>query len=480
MVLGSTHTLSIQRNNDSLSAIIIGSLALLIGLIVVILIVWNTTKRKNRTHIANDNFTGVAYTHCSTKKLNWPLRNAFTEKGIIFLSPGYVYNLAHQPSRQPRQIIYIPCNYNNSDWDIHEFLKTIKPSRTTGAAQIITAAVLGCNKLCSKNGLWSVLERVYRRDGAKTITPESWVITAQIPQFKQIIHIRGQSHNTSNTRSQAFILKKNIQGKQGLLLSNSPATLGGLLATPDKYAVAQRYLPNPYLIHGRKLNIRLYVLITISRDSSPAHPEWWLYTRGKCIYTNRTYTPLPANTTIRSGSEQDLPLLEQHFTSLNLDSDRVYSQEHCPESLDELYKYMSRRGEDWTLIWHKIQLGLKKVVAAYQDKLSIPGVVDKAYQIFGVDYIISADPKTGKPQEPYLLEFNKGPEMKFKSPQDHELKSGLQIDILELVLGTKNTPHITNHTTNHPANQNTNQDKWIQINSKDKSKGKSKDNGKIN
>jgi hypothetical protein len=385
--------------------------------------------------------------------------------GIQFIPPTEIINLdEHQSTGYLKQVIYIPCNYNNSDWDIQEFLKDFGANQlstlksTQRRPVIITAAVLGCNKLCSKNGLWSVLEKTYHREMAKKITPESWVIPAQSAKFKTLLNTRQTTNPLSVNSPTAFILKKNIQGKRGLLLSNSRDTLLGLLSTSAQkdYAVAQYYLPNPYLIHGRKMNIRLYILITISKDSK--QPEWWLYTQGKCIYTNREYRQLPKNTTIKSGTDRDLPLLEQHFTSLNLDADRVYSQEHCPESLAELHEYMSSRGENWPQIWKKIQLGLKRVAMAYLDKLSKPKLAQKAYQIFGADYIISADPKTGAPKEPYLLEFNKGPEMKYKSPQDPELKSGLQTDILELVLGQANT------------NTNTKQEKWILLNPVNKSK----------
>ena len=431
---------------------IIYILAVVFALILLISCVVLSLRTDGATTHKYPNYANVAYSHCSVKPLNRPFRQAFNKLGIQFIHPAEIINLAHKPRTQVQKIIYIPCSYNNSDWDIREFLKDFgtQPFQPV----IITAALLGCNKLCAKNGLWSVLERVYRREMAKTITPESWVIPAQSAQFKTLLNAR------DNNPLPAFILKKNIQGKQGLLLSNSRDTLLGLLITPCDYAVAQRYLQNPYLINGRKLNIRLYILITISRDS--IRPEWWLYTYGKCIYTNHGYSQLPKNTTIKSGAEHDMELLEQHFTSLNLDSDRVYSQEHCPESLSDLQKYMTSRSEDWSLVWQKIQLGLAKVAAAYQDKLSKPKQAHKAYQIFGADYIISSDPKNGKPQEPYLLEFNKGPEMKYKSPNDPELKSGLQTDILELVLGQPNTTTTTN--------TNTKQEKWILVNSVNKSK----------
>jgi hypothetical protein len=77
--------------------------------------------------------------------------------------------------------------------------------------------------------------------------------------------------------------------------------------------------------------------------------------------------------------------------------------------------------------------------------------------------------------EPYLLEFNKGPEMKYKSPKDNSLKSGLQIDILDLVLGQQPTPHTKKAINTHTTNKT---NKWLLLNSVDKSKNKSKSKSK--
>jgi hypothetical protein len=391
----------------------------------------------------------VVYTHCAQKPLNRPMRNAFSKLGIKFISPDKIIYLAQQPRQKLQKIIYIPCSNNNSDLDIQQFFRGKKLLSYGKRVQWLTAAVLGCNKLCSKNGLWSVLETTYGRPDSRKITPESWVIPADVSTIRSLIY----NPETHKKHPLALIFKKNIQGKQGLLLTNSPAEIRKLISAKaghnnNNYCVAQRYIDQPYLIHGRKLNIRLYVLVVLSPVSGSS---WWLYPSGKCIYTNRQYELLPPGTTIQSGSDEQISVLEQHFTSLNLDPQKVYQEEQCPETLDELHEYMLAREEDWHRIWETIQLGLQKVARAYTGKLTAyPNSV--GYQIFGVDYILTrTDKDSGSNITPYLLEFNKGPEMKYKSPRDKELKQGLQHDILELVLGHK------------PG-------KWLLLNSVNKSK----------
>lgn len=448
MVLGQQIILSAKTHNKepingiSTTKFIILALLMIGVLVIICLAVYIGSKPVVRS------IGGAVYTHYSLKPLNHSHRIAFRTLGIKFKSSEQIINLAQQPGQKPQKIIYIPCNYNNSDEDIQGFFGRKQLFDSGNWVLWLTAAVLGCNKICSKNGLWSVLETTYGRQEATHIMPESWVIPAQTPAIRRMM--RKLDRDTGKLQLPTLIFKKNIQGKQGLLLTNSPAEIRKIIgnsAEPnDKYSVAQRYLEKPYLIHGRKLNIRLYVLIVVSEFGS----SWWLYRAGKCIYTNCQYEVLPADTTIRSGFENQINLLERHFTSLNLDTKKAYQEERCPESLEELQEYMQHRGENWPRIWKNIQLGLQKVARSYTGKLTA-FMGSEAYQIFGVDYILTEPTEDGVHITPYLLEFNKGPEMKYKSPKDQELKQGLQIDILELVLGQQT-------------------DKWLLLNSATKSK----------
>ena len=64
--------------------------------------------------------------------------------------------------------------------------------------------------------------------------------------------------------------------------------------------------------------------------------EWLLFKEGKCIYTNKRYDK---DNSLRNDYITDK---EQHFTSLNLDIDKVYLDEALPESLEDLQTYLGK------------------------------------------------------------------------------------------------------------------------------------------
>jgi hypothetical protein len=80
-----------------------------------------------------------------------------------------------------------------------------------------------------------------------------------------------------------YILKKNIQRKEGLKLTSDLNTI--LNAKDESYKVVQKYLTNLYLINKRKVNLRIYLLILIKDNKI----YFYMSNIGKCIYTNKEF-----------------------------------------------------------------------------------------------------------------------------------------------------------------------------------------------
>ena len=333
--------------------------------------------------------------------------------------------------------LYIPCSYNY----IEQELAKLSP----GPGVRYIYAIKGCDQLCSKNDLWSALKMQYGRDLASNIMPLTWVLNDPA-EYKEFQRYYLQYKSVRPT----FILKKNIQGKRGLHITQDIAEITDIRDSDD-FKVVQRYVDNSYCIQGYKLNIRLYVVIICHRGMV----DWYLYNRGKCIYTNKKYDPelslLGSNLTDK----------EQHFTSYNLDTAEKYGQYALPESLDDLANWMGKQAFD--SVWNQIQARLAQVKVCYAGKLCMLDTLDEqvCFQLFGLDFILreqkpgndTAVPRNSKltlsgrfstPHgmgvdaginlEPLLLEFNKGPEMIYKSPGDKVLKTGLISNMLDMVL----------------------------------------------
>ena len=94
-----------------------------------------------------------------------------------------------------------------------------------------------------------------------------------------------------------YILKKNIQRKQGLKMTNKMDEI--VSASKDNFKVAQLYMKNTYLINKRKINLRLYLLITCHNGKV----KGYLHKQGKCIYTNKDFNHNDLNHTNNTNTD---------------------------------------------------------------------------------------------------------------------------------------------------------------------------------
>ena len=102
----------------------------------------------------------VSYTKCKKKEIK-NLKKEIYDK----------YNIDYKKDGEHDWDIYLPCGYNN----VENELKKIKVSHNK---QVIFG-ISGCDKIISKNSLWSLLENYYGRNEAKNIMPESFVLSNQ-------------------------------------------------------------------------------------------------------------------------------------------------------------------------------------------------------------------------------------------------------------------------------------------------------------
>jgi hypothetical protein len=434
------------------------TLALLSICIIGISILIYRAKSKSKTlHPAPSN--QLKYYKCPGRDINQA-----TKTGLA--TAGFVKGMDPASSE-----LYIPCSYNY----VEQELAKLNP----GAVVRYIYAIKGCDQLCSKNDLWLALKTHYGSELASTIMPLTWVLNDPA-EYKEFQRYYLQNKEAMPT----FILKKNIQGKRGLYITRDISEISKL-RTSDDFKVVQRYVDNPYTIRGYKLNIRLYVVIICHKGMV----DWYLYNRGKCIYTNKKYDP---EISLLGSNLADK---EQHFTSYNLDTSEKYIQLGLPESLDDLANWMgnpafdsvpfalnsrpfcsgttdivpacrsasgSRTGSLFacrqagkkkrevglefsgtpvSTVWSRIQARLGQVKECYAGKLCMQDTLDEqvCFQLFGLDFILREQKPVSKADpiielEPLLLEFNKGPEMIYKSPGDKALKTGLISNMLDMVL----------------------------------------------
>ena len=95
----------------------------------------------------------------------------------------------------------------------------------------------GCDSIVAKNHIWSSIVNCYGRNKAIKLMPETYILydDNDINLFKQ-----NYSYND------IYILKKNVQRKEGLKLTKDiNDVINGIY---DDYKVAQKYIRNMYLV----------------------------------------------------------------------------------------------------------------------------------------------------------------------------------------------------------------------------------------
>ena len=275
--------------------------------------------------------------------------------------------------------LYLPYNYVHIDKELSSI--DIPVSK-------YIFGLIGCAPINRKNDLWDILEKAYGRDGAKRIMPESFIIN--IPhQFE--VALKEVRCGT------VLICKKNLERKKGLALTFTEHDLKK--AKNEDYKVAQRFLTNTMQIDGRKMNMRLYYMIRKYKGKI----QFFVNKNGKVLYTkNKTGNNIT---------------FETHITS-QMDV-KLYETENIPHDFKELKNVIGE--ESYKRIWEKIidkTTDLSKAIAPMLSK-NTTHENKVCFQLFGMDIILESD------GEPYILELNRGPDMKVKCKKDKKLKENI-------------------------------------------------------
>lgn len=180
--------------------------------------------------------------------------------------------------------------------------------------------------------------------------------------------------------------------------------------TPESYVV-QRYLDDPYLIGGRKFDLRVYVLVT-----SYIPLKIWVYREGFARLSNTRFS---------------LDTIDDTYVHLT----NVAVQKMAPD-------YDPEKGSKWSVRQLRIYLnarhGKEQVDLCFQliddifirSLLSVQKIMvnDKhCFELYGYDILLDFNLK------PWLLEVNASPSLTASSQEDYELKCRLLDDVLNVI-----------------------------------------------
>lgn len=304
---------------------------------------------------------------------------------------GYIEHLKNNNYKKgiKKWNIWFPQGYN----DIDNKLKSLK---ILNDEQIIFA-IPNCDSIVSKYNVWKSLENYYGRKEASSIIPESFLLDD-----------KEQLNKIPNT---TLILKKKKQRKEGLKITSDIDYIKEK-SVKDDFLIAQKMITPPFLVNNRKINLRIYMMLTLHKNILNVYFNNY----GTCIYTRDEY-------------KKDSTSFETNITSYKLDMD-IYKDN--PLTLEQLKTYMKDNGLDHEELFNRIKFKIYLFINAMKDQLGNNKYKNNlCCQVFGLDFIIDSD------MEPFLLECNKGPEMKPKITYIND-PDNITNDMLEIIEDLKN------------------------------------------
>lgn len=299
-----------------------------------------------------------------------------------------------------KAIEYIKCNFL-----LFESLNFI--DQTLAKLSIPTSVkflygIRGSDYMASKSNLAQII----KNKGFGEIIPVTY-----IPERHEDMELLIKNHD--NTK--IYIMKKNIQRQEGILITRS---LDEIMQKMKDYVVIQELLKDPYLISKRKINIRVYLLITVDTQSQC---QFYIYHNGFMYYTAAFYEPDSADP-------------EKNITTGYIDR-KVY--EENPLTIKDLEQYLGK--QDFSILWTNLKNVVQKLKHCYKDLLfesnsKLPGT---KFNIYGIDIAVDSQLNVK------LMEINKGADLSAKDKRDKEVKENLVRDCFTLV-GICNTGNATN------------------------------------
>jgi hypothetical protein len=211
-----------------------------------------------------------------------------------------------------------------------------------------------------------------------------------------------KNHKPGNT----YILKKNLQRQEGMSITDDVDFIVKS-ALKEGYIVCQELLQNPLLVNRRKINLRIYLIVVITRNVC----DFYIYNNGFIYYTPKYFE--------KNNWDKDV-----NITTGYIDR-KVY--ETNPLTLQDLYGYLGK--EKSTILNKNIIKCFQSIHEIYKKEL-----VTLNKQTPGIKFVImGCDIAPDENLDVKIHEINKGPDLSYKDERDKQVKYNLTKDTFGLI-----------------------------------------------
>ncbi|CAH8478004.1 unnamed protein product [Schistosoma guineensis] len=281
----------------------------------------------------------------------------------------------------------------------------------------------GSFQLGRKDKLWINLNQLRSRFRKKSIdfVPRTFCLPGDLKSLKEFwTHNETTSKKSSNDEALFHFRPKWIMKPPASARGVGVKLVRGWSDIPkQRRVIVQSYINQPYLIDGKKFDIRLYVFVA---GFSPLRA--YVYREGLVRFASQKY----------STSAQQLRNRFVHLTNYSVNkynkTDESFVSNH-KWKLSTLWSYLTERGADVPNLWSRIVDIVFKTLSSVVS--CIATMVDQncrrrasVYELFGFDIILDADLK------PWLLEVNVSPSLHTNTQLDDEVKTAVVKDMFNI------------------------------------------------
>lgn len=253
----------------------------------------------------------------------------------------------------------------------------------------------GSDELASKSNL----ARHIQKAGKEYMIPKTFILedSEDIEKLKSY-------HKEGNL----YFVKKNIQRQEGNLITKDIDFIYNE-ADKESYVVCQELLQNPFIVNGRKINLRIYLLIVTYEDKI----SFYIYRNGFMYYTPAMFE--------KGSIERDVNITSGYI------SRAIY--EENPLTIQDFYDFLGK--EDAYKLEYNLVKTFRDLKEVYSDILlkknkGLPGF---KFSILGTD--IAPDNQL----QTQIIEINKGPDLGSdgKGSRDKEVKQIMMYDCFKMM-----------------------------------------------
>ncbi|MEM6993854.1 MAG: hypothetical protein AAF721_25290 [Myxococcota bacterium] len=250
----------------------------------------------------------------------------------------------------------------------------------------LVGVLRGADALASKRALWACVRNAYGSAGARALVPETFLLDDADDHRR---------FAASHHEGQRWVLKHpHRQARAGVRLIERPSQARA--GIEEGWVVVQRYVPDVLTRAQHRFHVRRYVVVVVDGGRATS----FLADFGKVIYARAPDTSPPSAASMLTTSQ-----------------DGWSGPPGAPQTWALLRDDLASRGDDTQALEERIAQTVTQCVAAASPSMH-PEHLHRCrlFQLFGVDLLID------RALHPWLLEFNKRPEMRPRGAGDGSAK----------------------------------------------------------